>query len=64
MNLAIIGGFQHFQLTNEEDKVAVSFLRPDLGFGSMVCPFLIKVSPFVWRIGLDLKPVDRGIKAL
>ena len=64
MNLAIIGSFQHFHLTDGEDEVAVSFLRPDLGFGSMVCPFLIKVSPFVWRIGSDLKLVDWGIKTL
>ena len=64
MNLAITRGFQHFQLTNEEDKVAVSTLQPDLGFKSMVCPFLIKVSPFFWRIGSDLKLVDRGIKVL
>ena len=64
MNLAITGSFQHFHLTDGEDEVAVSFLRPDLGFGSMVCPFLIKVSPFVWRIGSDLKLVDRGIKTL
>ena len=64
MNLAITGGFQHFQCTDKEDDVAVSTLRPDLGFKSMVCPFLIKVSPFFWRIGSDLKPVDRGIKVL
>ena len=64
MNLAITGGFQHFQLTDKEDEVVVSTLRPDLGFKSMVCPFLIKVSPFFWRIGSDLKFVDRGIKVL
>ena len=64
MNLAITGGFQHFQLTDKEDEVAVSTLRPNLGFKSMVCPFLIKVSPFFWRIGSDLKSVDRGIKVL
>ena len=45
MNLAITEGFQHFQLTDEEDEVATSTLQPDLGFRSMVCPFLIKVSP-------------------
>ena len=44
MNLAIIEGFQHFQLTDEEDEAAVSTLRPDLGFRSVVYPFLIKVS--------------------
>ena len=64
MNLAIIEGFQHFQLTDEEDEVAVSTLQPDLGFRSMVCPFLVKVSPLFWRIGSDLKPVDMGIKVL
>ena len=64
MNLAITKGFQHFQLTDEEDEVAVSTLQPDLGFGSMVCPFLIKVSPLFWRIGSDLKPVDMGITVL
>ena len=64
MNLAITEGFQHFQLTYEEDDVAVSTLQLDLGFGSMVFPFLIKVSSLFWRIGSDLKPVDMGIKVL
>ena len=64
MNLAITGGFQHFQRTDKEDDVAVSTLRPDLGFKSMVYSFLIKVSPFFWRISSDLKPIDRGIKVL
>ena len=48
MNLAITGGFQHFQRTDKEDEVAASTLRPDLGFKSMVCLFLIKVSPAIF----------------